>query len=164
MTRELVERNAKFVELANAGMNSREIAFEVGGVSESAVRAALARKGIRFKGPRRKLQDYREKVDGMKPLEAVEYLLWCVEELLPDIEKAPIEGLTICESRLVQALMSAGENGLSKDGLFRAVYFDQLDQPTNKIVDVWICKVRRKLGPACITTIWGWGYRWAGSA
>lgn len=118
----------------------------------------------RFTKLRGQVPNYRKQVDGMEPAEAVEYLLWCVEELSPSESAVPIAGLTVRENRLVHALKRAGRNGVAKEALFSAVYFDQLDQPHGRIIDQWVCRVRGKLGPDCITTIWGWGYRWAGSA
>ena len=28
-----------------------------------------------------------------------------------------------------------------------------------KIIDVWVCKLRNKIGAECIETVWGSGYR-----
>lgn len=67
-------------------------------------------------------------------------------------------GLTTKESRLLAALV---EHGLkTKQQLMDALYLGAEDEPDIKIVDVFVCKVRKKMRPHGfkITTIWGHGY------
>lgn len=74
----------------------------------------------------------------------------------------PIEwGLTASEAKVFGALMT--RDTLTKDGAMAALYVDvgADDEPHVKIVDVFICKLRRKLKPFGleVLTIWGVGYR-----
>lgn len=67
--------------------------------------------------------------------------------------------MTVTESRILSSLMDGRPH--SKDSIFNAVWFDRmLDPPEMKIVDVMICKVRKKLFAygVEIETIWGSGY------
>lgn len=69
-------------------------------------------------------------------------------------------GLTTKEERLLEVLLS--RDALSKDSLMAALYCDRHtdDLPELKIVDVFVCKLRKKLAPYGITieTLWGRGY------
>ena len=67
--------------------------------------------------------------------------------------------LTALEERIVGLLVKS--ESCSKDMLFNGLYGDRLDQPDPKIVDVFICKIRKKLAPfeIEIETLWGRGYR-----
>lgn len=76
-------------------------------------------------------------------------------EILPPIEW----GLTQAEARLLGALIE--RDLLTKDAAMAALYRDRgADEPELKIVDVFICKARKKLKPYGITieTRWGVGY------
>jgi two-component system cell cycle response regulator CtrA len=69
-------------------------------------------------------------------------------------------GLTGQESRILSMLMQRGMT--TKEQLLVAVTTDPTgnQQPTIKIVDVFICKMRKKLAPfgIVIETVWGRGY------
>lgn len=71
--------------------------------------------------------------------------------------------LTVKESRLLGALLE--RDIMTKDGLMSALYRDLgKDEPELKIIDVFVCKIRRKLREAGvegirIETVWGQGYR-----
>lgn len=71
-------------------------------------------------------------------------------------------GLTKSEAKLVHELVEHGRR--SKDQLYFALYGGVDDAPDPKIVDVLICKFRKKL-PADVTvdTIWGFGYEMTAS-
>ncbi len=72
---------------------------------------------------------------------------------------APVEfGLTSYENKMLAALMSRSE--CTKNMLMLALYGDKIDVAQDKIVDVFICKIRAKLKPfgILITTHWGHGY------
>lgn len=76
-------------------------------------------------------------------------------EVLPPIEW----GLTMNEARLFGALME--RELLTKDAAMAALYRDRgADEPEMKIVDVFICKLRKKVRPFGleIGTRWGVGY------
>lgn len=71
--------------------------------------------------------------------------------------------LTHIEMMVFKALVSAYPRVVLKNALFDLLY--QLrpaddDVPQPKIIDVWVCKVRRKVHPLglIITTSWGRGY------
>ena len=73
---------------------------------------------------------------------------------------APVEWrLTGSEQAVVGALLA--RDHCTKDALMAALYRDfGKDEPEIKIIDVFICKLRKKLKPFGleITTIWGLGY------
>ena len=74
-------------------------------------------------------------------------------------ESPPMFGFTRAESTIFGVLM---KNRLaSKESLMMAIYRDhQQDEAEIKIVDVWVCKMRRKLTPfgIAVQTQWGQGY------
>lgn len=68
-------------------------------------------------------------------------------------------GLTTHETRVFGVLMV--REIASKEQILDIVYDDPLkDKPAVKIVDVFVCKIRRKLEPfgVGIETLWGRGY------
>ena len=71
--------------------------------------------------------------------------------------------LTPSERAVVKILHDHAGKPVDKRRLFSALYaarFSDRDQPGDKIIDVFICKVRRKLAGTGweITTHWGMGY------
>jgi two-component system cell cycle response regulator CtrA len=85
-----------------------------------------------------------------------------LEELLvPSSTLVPQEWmLTTKEARVFSHLTT--RQIASKRTIMQALYFDQHsdDEPQEKIVDVFVCKMRKKLKPygVQIETIWGQGY------
>lgn len=77
-------------------------------------------------------------------------------ELLP-----PGFGLTGMEARVLRVLRTRG--AATKEQILDAAWSTALEQdlPDPKIVDVAICKIRKKLSPwgVKITTLWGAGYQ-----
>ena len=149
-----------------AGETRSELADAIG-VSENDVRRASSRRGIYL--PTEASRSLRNRVESMKPLEAIEYLLGVVEELslVKSAYDHPVDAwgvhLTRKERRLLVALHDANGAVLNKDALFSALYFDARDAddlPEVKIIDVFVCKIRRKLPAAIgeIVTAWGYGY------
>jgi len=71
-----------------------------------------------------------------------------------------IAGLTDHEARIVAALVVAGR--MTKERLYYAAYGTKAEneQPEPKIIDVFVCKVRKKLARLNveIKTLWGTGY------
>lgn len=66
--------------------------------------------------------------------------------------------LTPSESRLLAVLYGA-TTVLSKERILAAVYSAAAEEPEAKIVDVFVCKLRRKTGHLFeIETVWGQGY------
>jgi two-component system cell cycle response regulator CtrA len=95
--------------------------------------------------------------------------IWELEERVRQLEDAlspsavliPIEWrLTTSEARMFAHLTTKPQ--CSKDSLMAALYGlkPDDDEPEVKIVDVFVCKMRRKLKPfgVEIVTIWGQGY------
>lgn len=88
------------------------------------------------------------------------------EEVLA-LRKAPVADvhlpvelrLTPAEQTVVGHLL-AREVG-TKQSILDALYFNDIDAAEAKIVDVFVCKARKKLRPFAIEieTLWGVGYR-----
>ncbi len=80
--------------------------------------------------------------------------------IVPEDVTIPIEWqLTARESKLFAALTT--REVATKDYIMAAVYEPGVDdEPEPKIVDVFICKIRRKVQPfgVNIETVWGRGY------
>jgi len=84
-------------------------------------------------------------------------------DLLPIINTF---GFTGREARLFLILKRAPGMQASKEALLNRLYADQIDEaPSAKILDVFICKMRKKLEGTNwrIETIWGAGYRLHGT-
>lgn len=67
-------------------------------------------------------------------------------------------GLTRYEAQVLMILYHRTGSIVSKDTVMNAMYSGE-DEPFIKIVDVYICKVRSRLGKDTILTIWGRGYQ-----
>jgi DNA-binding response OmpR family regulator len=67
-------------------------------------------------------------------------------------------------ARVLGALIAAQGRVVSKGGLLGYVYRAEEDEADQKIIDVWVCKLRKVLfdhtGLEPIQTIWGRGYCW----
>jgi DNA-binding response OmpR family regulator len=83
------------------------------------------------------------------------------DELAPPGYVPAVFGLTPIEERAFKALLSREQ--WTKEALFTSIYLDHAedDEPEIKIVDVIICKLRKKLVPLKleIDTYWCRGYR-----
>ena len=85
-----------------------------------------------------------------------------LEAILMETAPLPIEwGLTAQEARVFGVLVK--RELATKDAIMAALYSDKASSAevaAEKIVDVFICKVRKKLKPfgVVITTVWGRGY------
>lgn len=71
--------------------------------------------------------------------------------------------LTKQEHAVLEALVDRGDNLVTKGQIMAALYHG-MDEPHEKIVDVFVCKLRKKLTPVSgelevIETVWGQGYR-----
>lgn len=68
--------------------------------------------------------------------------------------------VTPAQMRIVRALVDAFPRTLTREALLEALYPHPADAAADKIVDVQIAKIRRKLDPLglVITTQWGVGY------
>ena len=77
---------------------------------------------------------------------------------------APFRGLCLCpaKSRFPTAETGVGSTTLTKE-MFLSHLYGGMDEPEMKIIDVFICKLRKKLASASggkdyIETVWGRGY------
>lgn len=107
----------------------------------------------------------------MRPVDAVEYLLAYIEDRDRSTSKdflAPVveAGFTPQEARVLLSLQDSNGRVVSKDRVYAAICAhraDADDLPDIKLVDVLVCKVRKKLRSkpyrAQIKTAWGAGYR-----
>lgn len=77
-------------------------------------------------------------------------------------DRLPVGGLTPTEAAVL-ASIAASDEGAPKARIYEAIYALRMDReaPEPKIVDVFICKIRKKLVVygISIETVWGWGYR-----
>ena len=71
--------------------------------------------------------------------------------------------LTEREFAIMQCLALRHRKLVTRDNIVANLYAAESDEPEGKIIDVFICKIRRKLAAAgaanLITTVWGAGYR-----
>lgn len=83
------------------------------------------------------------------------------EQLYGDETALPtwLPQLTKHEGKVLAALHSG--RTLTKGQILSAVYVDSPEEPQEKIIDVFVCRLRRKLAdtPILIETVWGQGYR-----
>ncbi|SDC08087.1 two-component system, cell cycle response regulator CtrA [Bradyrhizobium brasilense] len=81
------------------------------------------------------------------------------EQLGFTFECPPQFGLTAHEAKIFGLLMK--KPLVTKEFAISALYFHKQDEAEIKIVDVFICKARKKLKPFNIEieTVWGQGYR-----
>lgn len=89
----------------------------------------------------------------------VERIIQLEDELGRDFEIHPRYNLTTSEMALLGAIY--GTKGVcSKDHAYTVLYGMHDDPPEQKIMDVFVCKLRRKLRPhgVEIKTIWGRGW------
>jgi DNA-binding response OmpR family regulator len=72
-------------------------------------------------------------------------------------------GLTETQRRIIAHLAQTPGRVVRKRQIHDALYFDRIDAPEPKLVDVMICKIRQQLkkfnAPYRIETVWGTGYR-----
>ena len=83
----------------------------------------------------------------------------------PEIAGQPLK-LSARETSIFTHLALKAGKVVSKDSIFGAVYGMQTDQPFDKVIDVYICKIRKKIkavtgGPEYIETVYGRGYKLA---
>lgn len=65
--------------------------------------------------------------------------------------------LTAKEFAILELMALRKNNVLTKEVILNAVY-GGMDEPEIKIIDVFICKLRKKIGEGYVETIWGRGY------
>jgi DNA-binding response OmpR family regulator len=96
-------------------------------------------------------------------LAEVAYLKGVLNDLLdPEFDCPGEDGKFTRYERRVLKILKAGEgNIVRRSAIYSAMYALRPDDELviEKIIDVWICKVRRKLKNHAIETIWGVGWR-----
>lgn len=79
------------------------------------------------------------------------------------VRRGRFAALTAHEFELFGALQAAAGRVRSKEQLVQDLYWLRTDQeePAAKIIDVWVCKIRKKIKPLGIEiqTLWGRGWR-----
>lgn len=59
-------------------------------------------------------------------------------------------GLTTQETRLLGLLIAKPGEPVRRESMMNALYFDRCgEEPAGKIIDVWVCKIKRKFGCTC---------------
>lgn len=117
--------------------------------------------------------DAQEKMDAERRRQERERLEYTdaakafVEQLLkaPVAPFDPALRLTPAEKGLLSILMDRAGRVISKEALVTLLYAHQPDDPPDeKIIDVYVCKIRPKIeGRDCrIETVWGEGFRFVG--
>lgn len=122
-----------------------------------------------IKGPRSRIRTHREVVQSMTPVEAVDYLLDVIEVLQEDPDRDRLvaivrSGFTTQEATLLDYLAQREGKACHREKLHLALSTGKsVDEMAEaKLVDVVLCKVRKKLpAGAIIRTIWGHGYEFA---
>lgn len=76
-------------------------------------------------------------------------------------DPVPDSHLTKTEQRLLARLMQSAGNMVTREYLMDAIYFDRHNEPVVKIIDVYVCKLRKKLQGSqyVIENVHGQGYR-----
>lgn len=153
--------------MAESGLCAAEISEEIG-VSSYSVRRAAGRQGIAMRNgtsePRTRMQRLRREIDDMRPLDAVEYLLDILAEVIGADDQAcvwPDIHLTAMPRAVCQALYARENEIMSRAYLMEALYGGMADAPSDKIIDVFVCKARKALHGTgfLIKTIHGQGFR-----
>lgn len=113
-----------------------------------AIDKALSTMDDLLEAARREIAQLRERVRQLE------------EEIAPSLVSVPLEWrLTASEARVFAHLTT--RTVATKTSIMAALYSDRPDDdPELKIVDVYVCKIRRKVKPygVKIATVWGQGY------
>lgn len=123
---------------------------------QDAIDAICRAEDIRLYDP----DDYREAIQDMKPMAAVDHLLGLLDGLthrLPEMSLTPVPGLALTrmEARLLYHLDRNRNRTVPQEALMFAMYQLKPDQdwPATTIISVRVCRLRRKLRLAKISGI-----------
>lgn len=82
------------------------------------------------------------------------------QQLVEGGKNAPLSwGLPDCERRLYAHLTS--RELVTRESCMAVMYGHMLAQPDPKIIDVWLCKLRRKLAQQGVEIVTHWGVGWS---
>jgi two-component system, cell cycle response regulator CtrA len=79
-------------------------------------------------------------------------------QIPPPVAVPAAWGLTRMEGRVLEILMRREE--VSRDAIMDALYGNNPDPPFEKVIDVYVTKIRRKVAPFGVKVLskWGFGY------
>lgn len=88
-----------------------------------------------------------------------QFMAYAIPEV--DVEWQLKFGLTKLESRMAERLHASFGKSVNRDAVMNACYFDTMDQPHPRILDIFVCRMRKKLAgsPFKIETVRGVGWR-----
>ena len=151
------------LKMAAEGRSLQQMSAETD-LDVNAVRSRLRRKGVKARAHVH--QTIIQRSEDMSPREARDYLAHCLD-LLFEAEAAGGEhqvdtwGVHLTQSERALLIALVDNPTRSKSQCLAAVEAVSPGSPEAKIVDVYVCKLRKKLPPEIghITTIHGYGYR-----
>lgn len=154
-------------EMADRGLHPAAAA-RVANVSRWAVGQAELRHGLRLPRVEILRVDHREAAQDMKALDAVEYLLDVIEAIITPLEVDLAwawPGAHLCpqEKRLLRVL-ALSRLPVNRATLFGALNGDRAAPPMEgdgKIVDVILCKLRKKIAGAGVRIVNDHGVGWS---
>lgn len=174
-----IKRRAKMQHMAEAGFSITQTALSLGTSRTSVYRFAKS-SGVVFRHRPaeadmqdaihescraediriRDTDDYREAIQDMKPIAAVNHLLGLLDGLthqLPEMSLSPLPGLSLSrlEARLLHHLDRRRSQPVTEEALMFTMYQLRPDQdwPATKIVGVRVCNIRRKLRLANVSGV-----------
>lgn len=157
----------QIADLAARGFNNTEIAERLG-TSRTTVLRALKKLGHTVVRAQQKAIE--DKIVDMDADDAIDFLLAQLTyqaDILASAEQHPVESwdvrLTPAELAILIELYNAEGRTMSRQALLAAYMFGRVvdEEPSEKIIDVYVSKIRQKL-PAIYGTIrtdWGYGYK-----
>lgn len=151
--------------LARQGLTSGQIADVMGMARRQTVTEIAARHGIVLQQRRQGLGTLRDQVQDMRPVDAVEHLLYILEEILgPDAEVAEAKDrlkMTPTTARIYCALRRAAPRAVSHAQVQLVATARYADPAAPTVVATHISRLRRVLPPdEAIRNVWGLGYKW----
>lgn len=150
-----------------AGMFPAQIARETGLRREQVFRT-MAKAGLRaHTDGRAAAATWRDAVADMRPDEAVDHLAWLLDEITwrPELGREPLPGLVLrpMECKLLAVLHAAGGRVVPKRAALAALYDDRPggETPDAKLLDVFVCHLRRRLAGTGVEIVTHWGEGWS---
>lgn len=150
--------------MAGDGESRAAIAEDLGASSHS-LDSFAKRHGLDLdRLPRMGLRGIRTQIQGMRPAEAQEHLLYVLELLLgtpADIIDAKRQlGVSTQAAKLYVALSKACPRALSYEAMMQSISIDAVEPATKGTLAVVLVRLRRALPEnETIETVWGVGYR-----